>query len=590
MDKCLKKVNALTRPAIAQQRRTANIAANTAKMQRGRWRSLVTAVTRYARLAWPASRLPRIRLPLILFISAILPAGVTTVMIAQRPVATSQYGAARTGANLYESTLTPRNVNRSHFGKLGAFAVDGAIYAQPLFLPSVNVPGKGTHDIVFVATEHDSIYAFDAQATGAAPPLWHVSFLSSNISSVPANDVECPLISPEVGITSAPAIDLDTGTLYVLARTKEHRGPLGDAYVQKLHALAITTGVEKFGGPVTIHAYVMGRGAGNSHGAILFDPRRENPRAAVLLSQGRIYLTWASSCDAGPYHGWVMAYDARTLKQLAVFNSSPDANDAGIWLSDTGPAADDAGDIFVVTGNGHFDVASGGRDYGDSVLKLRLDGGKLTVEDYFTPFNQKELDSSDLDLGSGGPVLLPAQPGPYPHEMLAGGKGGTLYVINRDHMGGYHALADDPVLGTWHFPKLCLFGAPAFWNGHVYVTAGNDVLRQFRLGDGKLTLEHAAASPKYPDAGATPVISAQGERDGVVWAIATYDWQRSGPPAVLHAYDATDVRHELYNTEQDSTRDRAGEALRFTIPLVAGGRVYVGTRRELDVYGLLPER
>ncbi len=535
-----------------------------------------------------AQKLP-FRLRLFLLSATILLAGVTHLTIAPRPVTTSQYGPARTGANLTESTLTPRNVNASQFGKVGAYPVDGPVYAQPLFLPAVTVPGKGVHDLVFVATEHDSVYAFDAQATGAAEPLWHVSFLSSNVSPVPAHDVECPLISPEVGITSTPAIDIETGTLYVLARTKEHKGPLGDQYVQKLHALAVTTGVEKFGGPVAIHAYTMGHGAGNSHGAIRFDPRRQNPRAAVLLLQGKVYLTWASSCDAGPYHGWIMAYDAHTLKQQAVLNTSPDANDAGIWLSDTGPAADGDGNIYVPTGNGRFDAADGGHDYGDSVLKLRMDGGKLAVADYFTPFNQKELDANDEDLGSGGAVLLPDQPGTYAHQLLAGGKGGTLYVINRDHMGGYHTLTDGHALGTWRFPKLSLFGAPAYWNGHVYVVAGGDVLRDLALRNGKLSLAHAAGLPKFPDAGATPVVSALGSRDGIVWAIATYDWQRSGPPAILHAYDAADVRHELYSSEQNSARDRAGEALRFTIPLVANGRVYVGTRRELDVYGLLSE-
>jgi hypothetical protein len=506
---------------------------------------------------------------------------------APRPVTTSQYGSARTGANLNEIVLTPQNVNVSGFGKLGAFPVDGAIYAQPLFLPALALTGKGTHDVVFVATEHDSVYAFDAQTESWAVPLWHVSFLSSGVTPVPAHDVECPLISPEVGITSTPVIDIATGTLYVLARTKEHKGVLGDVYVQKLHALAVTTGAEKFGGPVTIHAWARGHGIANAHGAILFDPKRQNPRAGLLLSQGRIYLTWASSCDAGPYHGWVMAYDAHTLKQLAVFNTSPDANDSGIWLADTGPAADDAGNVFVVTGNGLFDAAKGAHDFGDSILKLHLDRGALAVSDYFTPFNQNALNASDDDLGSGGPVLLPEQPGMYPHLMVAGGKGGTLYVVNRDHMGRFHAGSDAHATGTWEFPKHPLFGAPAFWNGHIFAIAATDVLRDLALNDGKLTAAHEAGSPKFTDAGATPVVSAHGSADGIVWALTSYDWQRSGRPAVLHAYDAADVGNELYNSEQQSDRDRAGEALRFTSPLVANGRVYVGTRHELDVYGPL---
>ena len=510
-----------------------------------------------------------------------------TVISVPRPVITSQFGPARTGANLNEFILTPANVDVKHFGKVGSFPVDGPIYAQPLYLPGVNIPGKGMHDVVYVATEHDSVYAFDAQARGQGAALWHVTFLASGVTPVPAGDLECPLIAPEVGITSTPVIDAETGTLYVLARTKEKKGVLGEEYVQKLHALAITTGAEKFGGPVAIHAWTRGHGVGNTNGAILFDPRRENPRAGLLLSQGMLYLTWASSCDAGPYHGWLMAYDAHTLKQAAVLNTSPDANDGGIWLSDTAPAADDAGNVFVVTGNGRFDAADGGHDFGDSVLKVRLDHGKLAVADYFTPFNQKELDANDEDLGSGGPVLLPDQPGKHPHLLLSGGKGGKLYLIDRDHMGGYHAGSDANALGTWSFGKHALFGAPAFWNGHIYVVAGGDVLRDLAPGDRGLRAVRAAASPKYPDAGATPAVSSRGNQDAIVWAISSYDWQHSGPPAVLHAYAACDVSSELYNSEQAGARDRAGQALRFTIPLVANGRVFVGTRKELDVYGLL---
>ena len=577
----------LTRPAPVSSEETVSTAADTAKMRPAPRIFLAIAATLAARLR---SRSPH-RRPFPVwwrygfFAASLLLAGVADN--APRPVTTSQYGPARTGVNLNETILTPRNVNSSQFGKIGAFAVDGAIYAQPLFLPAVNIPGKGMHDVVFVATEHDSVYAFDAQTAGAADPLWHVSFLSSSVTPVPAHDVECPLISPEVGITSTPVIDVSTGTLYVLARTKEHKGVLGDEYVQKLHALAITTGAEKLGGPVMIHAFVRGRGAGNKHGTILFDAKRQNPRAGLLLSHGLLYLTWASSCDAGPYHGWVMAYDAKTLKQAALLNTSPDANDSGIWLSDTAPAADNDGNVFVVTGNGRFDAATGGHDLGDSVLKLHQDHKAFTVADSFTPFNQEALAANDEDLGSGGPVLLPDQPGASPHLLLAGGKGATLYVVNVDHMGGFHAGSDAHAVATWHFGKHPLFGAPAFWHGHIYVIAGSDVLRDLALRNGRLVLAHAAEPSKYTDAGATPVVSANGSRDGIVWAIASYDWQRSGPPAVLHAYDATDIRSELYSSEQTGARDRAGEALRFTFPLVANGRVYVGTRRELDVYGLL---
>jgi len=252
---------------------------------------------------------------------------------------TSQYDNARTGANLAETKLTPRNVNPQQFGKLFALKVDGDIYAQPLFLADVQIPGKGRHDVLFVATEHDSVYAFDAYGNPSSP-LWHVSFLKSGVTTVPADNVGCPFIVPEVGITSTPVIDAKTGTLYVLVRTKESKSLLSKTeFHQRLHALAVTTGAEKFGGPADIHAQMPGRGTGSTNGILNFAPLTENPRASLLLANGMVYLTWASSCDVGPYHGWVIAYDAQSLQQKAFFNASPDADDSGIWASDTGPAA-----------------------------------------------------------------------------------------------------------------------------------------------------------------------------------------------------------------------------------------------------------
>jgi hypothetical protein len=421
---------------------------------------------------------------------------VTAAATAQPPVTTSQYDSARTGANTGETLLTAQNVNARDFGKLFAFPVDGAIFAQPLYLPAIDIPGKGVHDIVFVATEHDSVYAFDARGQTSFP-LWHVSFANpgAGVNPVPARDVACPFIYPEVGITSTPVIDYATGTLYVLARTKERRSMFRDEYTQKLHALAITTGVEKFGGPVTIGGSVSGR-ANQGSNTVAFEGLRENPRAALLLAGGRIYLTWASSCDVGSYFGWVMAYDAHTLKQVGLFNASPDAAAGGIWLSDTGPAADTEGNIFVVTGNGWFNAATGGRDYGDSILKLHLDGGGLQPADYFTPFNQQELNSNDDDLGSGGPVLLPDQAGPHRHLLLAGGKGGVLYLVDRDRMGKYRAGADSHAMQTLRFPGTPLFGAPAYWNGHVYVIAASDVIRDFAVKGGRLIPAVAGGLPE----------------------------------------------------------------------------------------------
>jgi len=508
-------------------------------------------------------------------------------------VTTSQYDNARTGATLHEKTLTPQNVNAAKFGKLFSLKADGDIYAQPLYLPGVEIPGKGKHNVVFIATEHDSVYAFDADGQPSTP-LWHINFLNSDagVTTVPDRDVSCPFIRPEIGITPTPVIDVSTGTLFVLARTKESQGLLkGTRYVQRLHALAITTGAEKFGGPVEIKASVKGRGAGGSNGQIEFDPLRELPRAGLLLSKGNVYLTWGSSCDVAPYHGWVIAYDAHTLSQTAVFNTSPDAEESGIWQSDTAPAADADGNVFVVTGNGKFDgAAAGGRDYGDTVLKLALNGGNLGLRDFFTPFNQQELNAKDADLGSGGPVLLPDQPGPHPHLLIVGGKAGELYVIDRDHMGKWQPGSDSNAVQVLPIADG-IYSAPAYWNGHVYIFAARSVLKDYALERGQLSTQPVArGTTQFIDPGATPTISANGSRNGIVWVLRSKGWRSPDTPAVLYAYDAANVAHELYNSEQNLTRDRAGFCLRFNIPTVVNGKVYAGAKNQVDVYGLLPAR
>jgi hypothetical protein len=279
-----------------------------------------------------------------------------------------------------------------------------------------------------------------------------------------------------------------------------------------------------------------------------------------------------------------MAYDAQTLKQKAVFNTSPGAKESAIWQSDTGPAADEDGNIFAVTGNGDFEPTNG-HDYGDTILKLGLDHNDLVVRDYFTPHDQETLSTKDLDLGAGGPVLLPYQNGAHPHLLLAGGKDGNLFVIDRENMGKYHPAKDEVV----QIVKLKgnLHAAPAYWNQHVYVFGDNDVLRDLTVRDGKLELAtNGSMGPVNP--GATPTVSANGKRDGIVWTISTRTWEVFPERlAVLHAYDASDVSRELYNSEENSDRDRAGISVRFTIPSVVNGKVYVGTRSEVDVYGLL---
>jgi len=499
-------------------------------------------------------------------------------------VTTSQYNNSRTNATLHEKILTPQSVNAQQFGKLGAFKVDGAVYAQPLYVRAVPIPGKDTHDVLYVATEHDSVYAFDANRPGD-PPLWKVNFLDKarGVTTLSEDVVACPFIRPEVGITSTPVIDLKTGTLYVLARTMIAHRVGDDEYFQRLHALAITTGAEKFGGPRLITASVRGTGAGASKGQIGFDALRENPRAALTLANNTVYLEWASSCDVDPYHGWVMSYDAKTLAQKSVLNVNPDGAEAGIWLSDTGPAVDAEGNVYVPTGNGTFDAANGGRDYGDSVLKL--DGPSLAIRDYFTPHDQERISKADSDIGSSGPTLLPDQPGPHRHLLLQPTKDSTIYVIDRDNMGKYHPEGD-ALIQTIKLSDAGL-GAIAYWNGHAFFATSNDFLRDYAIKNGRLTL-HSTSSVKFIDPGATPSISSDGNKNAIVWAVKTKTW--NGPDtkaAVLYAFDATKLGEPIYTSDQSRPRDHAALATRFVIPVVVNGRVYFGTRSEVEVYGPL---
>ena len=505
----------------------------------------------------------------------------------QMPVAaqvlTAQMDNSRRGANVHETVLTPANVNSDHFGKLYSRTVDGDIFAQPLYARSLNIRGVGKRNVVFVATEHDSVYAFDASGASDAP-LWKTSFIGTprGISTVAAQDVHCPFIIPEVGITSTPVIDPSSRTIYVLARTNEN-----GKYVQRLHALDISSGQEKPNSPVVIEALVKGTGKGSVDGKVSFDPLRENPRSALLLTGGQIYLTWGSSCDVGPYHGWIMAYDAHTLKQTAVINTSPDGGEGGIWQSDAGPAADDDGNVFVVTGNGDFNAAGpGGRDYGDSVLKLHLEKSGLAVRDYFTPFNQKLLDSKDWDLGSQGPLLLPKQQGNHAHLLVVAGKEGKLYVLDRDRLGRYRDASDSQIVQSIKLPAG--YGAVAYWNGHIfYADCCGFVTHDFVMKNG--LLKAGPVTGRMSSLGGIPSVSADGAANGILWVVSTKEWNEflNDKPAVLHAYEAANIAHELYNSEQVAGRDRAGMTVRFATPTIADGHVFVGARRQLDVYGLL---
>ena len=513
---------------------------------------------------------------------AVLNLALGVLASASGQVVTSQVDNSRTNANVHEKRLRPSNVNATSFGKLFSRTVDGDIFAQPLFVPALNLPGIGKRNVVFVATEHDMVYAFDT-AGKSDTPIWRASFADAakGVIPVPAQDVHCPFIQPEVGVTSTPVIDLSSATLYVLARTKEN-----GRYVQRLHALDIATGREKSNSPVVIEASVQGTGTGSVNGKVRFDPLRESPRAALLLSRGQVYLTWGSSCDVGPYHGWVMAYDAHTLTQTAVFNTTPDGGEGGIWQSDAGPAADKQGNIFLETGNGDFNVGpdSNGRDYGDSSVKMRLADGVISVRDYFTPSNEKELNAKDWDLGSQGPVLFENPSRPHKHLLVVAGKQGRLYLIDRDRM-GQHGMQSDNVIQSIKLPAA--YGAAAYWNGHVFYTDYKFITHDFELNRGQLTQKSVTES--MASLAATPAVSSEGSKNGIVWVLSTKMWNESfvDKPAVLHAYEARNIAHELYNSEQRSERDRAGMTVRFAVPTVANGHVFIGTRGRLDVYGLL---
>ena len=503
--------------------------------------------------------------------------------VASTQVTTAQYGNSRSGAATGETTLNPRNVSVGSFGKVGRFTVDGDVYAQPLYLPALDLAG-GRTDVLFVATEHGSVYAFRASDPGS-PPIWKTSFIdpSLDITTVSFRDARCPFIRPEIGITSTPVIDAAAGIIYVLMRSREPTSSGDHRFVQRLHALNIRTGRDKVP-PIEIRAAVRGAGGDAKNGMVAFDPLRENPRAALLLTHGVVYLAWASTCDVNPYHGWVMAYDAKTLRQVGVFNATPSGSDAGIWQGDAGLAADSAGNVYAVTGNGTFSEGASAANYGNTVLKLALTPAGFTVRDYFTPYNQLELSSEDQDLGSSGPVLIDDR-GPHPHTLFVTGKEGVSYLIDRDRMGRFHAGDDAHALQTVK-SSTGGFGAVAYWNHTVYVWGSNDVIKSYRVTTGHLS-NPVEGTARSADPGATPTVSANGDRDGIVWAVETRTWRGNDKPSILHAFDAADVRKELYNSEINASRDRAGTTLRFAIPTVAAGRVYVGVKDAVDVYGVL---
>ena len=490
----------------------------------------------------------------------------------------------RTGWNPAEIILTPVNVHFQTFGKLFSLPVDGFVYAQPLFVSGVNIPGNGTHNAVFVATEHDSVYAFDAGSnTGRnALPLWHVSFIDAHngVATVPYQDTACDQIMPEIGITGTPVIDPASGTLFVVAMTRETSKGGPATYVHRLHALDIATGKERPNSPVTIQASVPGTGDGGV--TVTFEARSYKQRPGLLLVNGVVYAAFSSHCDLGRYHGWLIGYNSRTLAQVFVYNDTPDGGQASFWSSGAAPAAGFGGHIYLMSGNGAFNASRGGKSFGDSFINLDPSQG-AKVSDYFTPFNQQSLSTADEDLGSGGPLVLPKGPGSAAHPLLVigAGKQGTIYLMDRTKMGHFQANNDSQIVQSISHATGEIFGMPAYFNNTVYFSGVGDSIKAFSLSNAHLSpVSRSAFTFGFP--GSVPSISSNGTSNGIVWAI-----ENTGS-AVLHAYDATNLARELYNSDQNRPRDNPGSYVKFSVPTIANGRVYAGTKNSVAVYGLLP--
>jgi hypothetical protein len=504
-------------------------------------------------------------------------------------VVTYHYDNLRTGQNLNETILTPANVNSTTFGKLGAFTVDGLVDAQPLYLSAVAIPSVGTKNVLYVATEHDSVYAFDTDSVNGNTStfLWKASVLGSGETS--SDNRGCGQVSPEIGVTSTPVIDRSRGThgaIYVVAMSKDANGN----YFHRLHALDLTTGAELFGGPTLVQATYPGTGDNSSGGNVVFDAKQYKERPGLLEIGTTIYTTWSSHCDAGPYTSWVMSYDASTLAQTSVLNLVPNGSEGGIWMAGTAPAADASGNIYFMVGNGDFDTtlnASGFPSQGDCgqcYVKL-ASSAPITLLDYFTPSNTVSESNADTDFGSGGPLLLPDlvdANGNTRHLAVGSGKDAIIYVVDRDNMGKFNSTSDNiyqqingQIGGVW--------SKPSYFNNTVYYGAVGDHLKAFPITSAKLAATPAtqsSASFAYP--GTTPSISANGASNAIVWAV------ENGSTGVLHAFNATNLTSELYNSNQAANNRDQFSDNKYVTPMVANGKVYVGTPNSVVVFGLLP--
>jgi len=513
--------------------------------------------------------------------------GLCTVLVSSAiDVVTYHDDIGRTGQNLLETILTTSNVNSSSFGKLFTLPVDGIIDAEPLYLSAVAIPNKGTHNVIYTATENDSVYAFDAD-TGAL--LWHVSVLGSG--ETPSDDHGCGQISPQIGITSTPAINRHIGphgTIYVVAMSKN-----SSTYFQRIHALDITTGAEQFGGPITVQAKYPGTGDNSHNGFVIFDPGQYAERAGLLLLNGVLYTGWTSHCDARPYTGWLIGYNATTLAQTSVLNLTPNGSEGSIWQSGSGIASEGQ-NLYFLDANGTFDTTLNAQgfpskgDFGNGFIKVSITNNQLQVADYFNMFDTVNESDNDEDLGSGGVVILPPMQdasGTTRSLAIGAGKDQNIYIVNRNNMGKFNPSNDnaiyqelDGVLGGGEWATA------AYFNGSMYYGPVGNNLMQFQFSKAKLSASphsKSAASFTYP--GTTPSVSANGSSNAIVWAI-----EHSDPNDVLHAYDATNLANEYYNSSQaGNQRDQFGTASHFGTPMIVNGKVYVGTATNVTVFGLL---
>jgi IPT/TIG domain len=519
----------------------------------------------------------------LLFTSLAVPA-----LLAQNNILTFHNDNMRTGQNLAETTLTPANVSVSKFGKLFSVAMDGKVDAEPLLVSSLNMPGVGSRNVAFSATEHDSLYAFDADK---GTLYWQISLLKSGETS--SDSRGCNQVVPEIGVTSTPVIDLTAGphgTIYVVAMSKNSTG----SYFQRLHAIDITTGAEQFGGPVDIAATYPGTGDNSGNGSVVFDPKQYKARPALLISNGIVYTSWGSHCDLRPYTGWTLGYDRLTLAQKSVLNFAPNGEGAAIWAgSGGGVSADSSGNLFFITANGTFDTVLNGSgfpsqgDFGNSFVRISPSGNALVVADYWSMFNSVSESSADEDLGSGGILLLPDladSTGTTRHLGVGAGKDRNLYLFDRDNMGKFDAVNN----GTLYqeVPNALSgseFSTPAWFNGTLYFGGVGDVLRAFKVTAAMLgSTATSASATTFAFPGTTPSVSANGLTNGIVWAV------ENSSNAVLHAYDATDLVTELYNSNQAAGgRDNFGAGNKFMTPAVGNGKVYVGTPNGVAVFGEL---